>query len=102
MTVRARAVVSACGALHTPVLLARSGVRSKALGKHLRLHPVLVIWGQFDEEVRPWEGMLASTFSDQDVDMDGKATASSTSTWPSRRASCSRSRPGAAGASTPS
>jgi choline dehydrogenase-like flavoprotein len=72
VTVRARAVVSACGALHTPALLSRSGVTSKALGKHLRLHPVLVIWGQFDEQVRPWEGMLASTYSDQDMDMDGK------------------------------
>jgi long-chain-alcohol oxidase len=72
VTVRARAVVTACGSLHTPVLLARSGVTSKALGKHLRLHPVLVIWGQFDEQVRPWEGMLSSTFSDQDADMDGR------------------------------
>jgi long-chain-alcohol oxidase len=72
VTVRARAVVSACGALHTPVLLARSGVRSNALGKHLRLHPVLVVWGQFDEELRPWEGMLSSTYSDRDVDMDGR------------------------------
>jgi long-chain-alcohol oxidase len=72
VTVRARAVVSACGALHTPALLARSGVRSKALGKHLRLHPVLVMWGQFDEPVRPWEGMLASTYSDQDADMNGE------------------------------
>jgi long-chain-alcohol oxidase len=71
VTVRARAVVTACGALHTPVLLGRSGVRSRALGKHLRLHPVLVVWGHFDEEVRPWEGMLSSTFSDQDFDMDG-------------------------------
>jgi len=71
VTVRARAVVSACGALHTPALLARSGVRSNALGKHLRLHPVLVMWGQFDEPVRPWEGMLASTYSDQDADMNG-------------------------------
>ena len=66
VSVRARAVVSACGALHTPVLLSRSGITSNTLGKHLRLHPVLVIWGQFDEEVRPWEGMLASTYSDQD------------------------------------
>ncbi|MEA2401494.1 MAG: hypothetical protein QOK00_1897 [Thermoleophilaceae bacterium] len=72
VTVRARAVVSACGSLHTPVLLSRSGVTSKALGKHLRLHPVLVVWGQFDEQVRPWEGMLSSTYSDQDKDMDGR------------------------------
>ena len=69
---RARAVVSACGALHTPALLSPLGGRARtALGKHLRLHPVMVIWGQFDEEVRPWEGMLASTYSDQDADMDG-------------------------------
>jgi long-chain-alcohol oxidase len=72
VTVRARAVVSACGALQTPALLARSGVRSKALGKHLRLHPVMVVWGQFDEEIRPWEGMLSSTYSDRDSDLDGK------------------------------
>jgi choline dehydrogenase-like flavoprotein len=67
--VRARAVVSAAGALHTPALLARSGVRSRALGKHLRLHPVLVVWGQMDEEVRPWEGMFSATFSDQHADL---------------------------------
>jgi long-chain-alcohol oxidase len=72
VTVKARAVVSACGALHTPALLSRSGVRSKALGKNLRLHPVLVVWGQMDEEVRPWEGMLAATYSDHDSDMDGR------------------------------
>ena len=35
----------------------------------------MVIWGQFDEEVRPWEGMLSSTYSDQDSDMDGRGTA---------------------------
>jgi long-chain-alcohol oxidase len=29
------------------------------------------VWGQFDEELRPWEGMLASTYSDRDNDMDG-------------------------------
>jgi long-chain-alcohol oxidase len=71
VTVRARAVVSAAGALHTPALLMRSGIRSKVLGKHLRLHPALVVWGQFEEETRPWEGMLASTYSDQDADMGG-------------------------------
>jgi long-chain-alcohol oxidase len=71
VTVRARAVVSAAGAIHTPALLSRSGVRSNALGKHLRVHPVLVVWGVFDNEVRPWEGMLSSTYSDQDADMSG-------------------------------
>ena len=34
--------------------------------------PVMVVWGQMDEEVRPWEGMLSATFSDQHADMDGR------------------------------
>ena len=72
VTIRSRAVVSAAGALNTPALLARSGVRSKALGKHLRLHPVMVVWGQMDDEVRPWEGMLSATFSDEHANMDGR------------------------------
>ncbi|HEX2416305.1 MAG TPA: GMC family oxidoreductase N-terminal domain-containing protein [Thermoleophilaceae bacterium] len=69
VTVRARAVVSAAGALQTPALLLRSGLESKALGKNLRLHPVMVVWGQMEEEVRPWEGMLSATFSDQHSDI---------------------------------
>ena len=69
VTVRSRAVVSAAGALGTPALLARSGLKSKTLGKHLRLHPAMVVWGQMDEEVRPWEGMLSATFSDEHADL---------------------------------
>jgi long-chain-alcohol oxidase len=70
VTVRAKAVVAACGALQTPVLLKRSGLSNPNIGKHLKLHPVMVIWGQFDEEIRPWEGMLAGLYSDEHVDMD--------------------------------
>ena len=70
VTIRSRAVVSAAGALHTPALLRRSGLQNRNVGKHLTLHPVLVMWGVFDEEVKPWEGVLASTYSDHDADMD--------------------------------
>ena len=30
----------------------------------------MLAWGICDEEVRPWEGMLAGNYSDQDADMD--------------------------------
>jgi long-chain-alcohol oxidase len=69
VTVRSRAVVSAAGALHTPALMVRSGIDSPALGKNLLLHPVLITWGIFDEEVRPWEGTLGATFSDEFLNM---------------------------------
>jgi len=71
VVVRSRAVVAACGALQTPVLLKRSGLSNPNIGKHLRVHPVTIVWSQLDEEVRPWEGMLAGLYSDQHVDMDG-------------------------------
>jgi choline dehydrogenase-like flavoprotein len=70
VTVRARAVVAACGALQTPVLLKRSGLANANIGKHLKLHPVMAVWGLFDEPIRPWEGMLAGLYSDEHADMD--------------------------------
>jgi choline dehydrogenase-like flavoprotein len=65
VTVRARAVVTACGAIHTPPLLRRSGLQNQSIGKHLRLHPATVVWGVFDEEVRPWEGTMQAIYSDE-------------------------------------
>jgi choline dehydrogenase-like flavoprotein len=47
--IRADVVVAAAGALNTPQLLARSGLRSEAVGKHLGLHPVRLVYGLFDE-----------------------------------------------------
>ena len=48
-TVRAGAVVVAAGALNTPQLLIRSGVGNAAIGRHLGLHPVRLVYGLFDE-----------------------------------------------------
>ena len=48
-TVRAGAVVVACGALNTPQLLLRSGLRGEAIGKYLGLHPVRLVYGLFEE-----------------------------------------------------
>jgi choline dehydrogenase-like flavoprotein len=69
--VHARAVVAACGAVHTPALLRRSGLSNGNIGRHLRLHPATVTWGVFDEEVRPWEGTMQALYSDQHRYLDG-------------------------------
>jgi long-chain-alcohol oxidase len=69
VTVRARAVALAAGAIHTPAIMVRSGMNDGAIGKNLMLHPVLITWGIFDEEVRPWEGTIGATFSDEFLDM---------------------------------
>jgi len=72
LTVRAKAVAAACGAIHTPALLLRSGLRNPHIGRHLGLHPVSGVWGIFDEQVQPWIGSMQALYSDQMVDMDGR------------------------------
>ena len=65
--VRARAVISAGGALGTPELLLRSGLGgdSGQLGRHLRIHPACWVGAMFDEPVRGWEGVMQSYYVDQ-------------------------------------
>jgi choline dehydrogenase-like flavoprotein len=71
VTVRARAVVVACGAIHTPALLRRSGLGNTWVGRNLRLHPVAGALGFFDEEIRPWEGTMQAIYSEEFADLDG-------------------------------
>lgn len=69
VTIRSRAVIAACGALHTPALLRRSGLTNPNIGKNLKLHPATVVFGIFDEELRPWEGTMQALYSDQHRDL---------------------------------
>lgn len=50
LTVRARAVVVSGGAINTPAILLRSGLKHPMIGRHLCLHPVLVVGGVFPED----------------------------------------------------
>lgn len=73
LTVFARAVVLACGALYTPALLARSGISSPMLGRNLGLHPVTGVWGFFpDEQADPWGGVMQSRIGRDLADLDGR------------------------------
>jgi choline dehydrogenase-like flavoprotein len=58
LTVRAKLVVAACGAIHTPALLVRSGFRSPSgqLGHNLAMHPNVKLVAIFDEPVTGWQG----------------------------------------------
>jgi choline dehydrogenase-like flavoprotein len=62
--VRARVVVAACGALHTPILLGKSGFGSMHVGRHLTLHPSFRVGALFDERVDGWDGAMQSVYSD--------------------------------------
>ncbi len=70
LTVEARAVVAAAGAIETPALLLRSSLGGQ-VGHNLRLHPGTAAFGIFDEEIRMWEGTLQSRYSHEFRHWDG-------------------------------
>jgi choline dehydrogenase-like flavoprotein len=67
LRVRADLVVVACGAIHTPLLLARSGLggASGQLGRNLAIHPATAVRALFDEEIDMARGVPQSYFVDE-------------------------------------
>lgn len=59
-----KAVVVAAGSIETPALLLRSGLGGQ-VGHHLHLHPGTGVWGVFEEEARPYEGVQMARYSDE-------------------------------------
>jgi choline dehydrogenase-like flavoprotein len=59
LTVRARAVVIACGSIMTPLVLDHQGLgnASGQLGKNLSIHPACGTLAEFDEQILPWKGI---------------------------------------------
>jgi choline dehydrogenase-like flavoprotein len=69
VSVTAPIVVVAGGAVESPALLLRSGVRNPNIGAHLRLHPVVAMAAYYEEPIKPWQGSLQTVLSDQFKDM---------------------------------
>ena len=68
---RARARPSTCGGrgmrcrAHTRAPRRAPSRRTTSIGRNLHMHPVTLVAGEFDEEIRPWEGSLQSRYSDE-------------------------------------
>jgi len=60
LTVRAKVVVVAAGALATPLLL-RGVVQSSMLGRNLSVHPASGVMALFDEPMNSWDGIPRAT-----------------------------------------
>ncbi len=58
-------VVVAAGAIHTPLLLAASGIRSPMLGANLSIHPATAAWALMDEPVDLDRGVPQSYHVDE-------------------------------------
>ena len=65
VTISAQTVVLAAGALETPVILMRSGLKSPHLGQHLYLHPTVGVTGVYSSPIDPWKGAPQTVVCDQ-------------------------------------
>jgi choline dehydrogenase-like flavoprotein len=70
LTVNARAVVVSGGAIESPALLLRSGLRGR-IGHDLHLHPGTAALGIFDDDVHIWEGTLQARYCAEFRQWDG-------------------------------
>jgi long-chain-alcohol oxidase len=62
--VESKVTVVACGAINTPVLLKKSGLKNPNIGKHLHLHPVVMVWGQFPNcTKKSYEGAILTAMT---------------------------------------
>jgi choline dehydrogenase-like flavoprotein len=62
--VSARAVVLACGSIETPLMLLDHGLGGRDVGRHLALHPVLLVLGYFEEDQNAYRNAMISTYTD--------------------------------------
>jgi choline dehydrogenase-like flavoprotein len=70
VVVRSRQVVLAAGALRSPAILQASGVRHRAIGRYLRIHPVPVVVGFMPSPIDMWHGPMQGVRSLQFADDD--------------------------------
>lgn len=70
--IKAKRVISSASALGTPALLLRSGIKNPHVGRHLHLHPVALLAGVWNEDVRPWEGPILTAVCSEFDNMDGE------------------------------
>ncbi|KAI9689278.1 MAG: hypothetical protein M1820_010162 [Bogoriella megaspora] len=72
VVIKAKRVIVSGGTMQSPLLLLRSGLRNPNIGRNLHIHPVSVIVGIFDEEVRPWEGGILTAVCNEFENLDGR------------------------------
>ncbi|UOQ98950.1 FAD-dependent oxidoreductase [Hymenobacter sp. 5317J-9] len=69
--VKAKRVVVAGGAIQTPALLLRSGLKHPHLGRHLHLHPTVVVGARYPQAMNSWHGPSMSVVNDTYTQLHG-------------------------------
>ncbi|KAI1868243.1 hypothetical protein JX265_007066 [Neoarthrinium moseri] len=70
--INAKKVIVACGALHSPLLLMRSGLKNPQIGKNLYMHPTGNFGAVFNDVVGSWKGSILTSVVSEFENLDGK------------------------------
>jgi len=67
LTVRAKVVIVAAGAIQSPLLLLRSGIPNEngLIGKNFACHPSLMLFGEMPQPVYGWTGATLGSYCDE-------------------------------------
>ncbi len=71
LTISAKTVIVAAGAIHSPAVLLRSGLENLHIGRHLHLHPTTTVAGIYPDRVYSWQGVMQSAYSNEFAYLDG-------------------------------
>ncbi len=71
LTITCKKVVLSAGALHTPVILRKSGLNHPQIGRNLYLHPVNAVSAEYDEPIEAWYGPMMTAVCDEFIRLDG-------------------------------
>lgn len=64
-TIHAKIIVVSAGALHTPCILKKSGLKHSEIGNNLYIHPAFPVPGVYDHPVEGWYGPMMTTLSSE-------------------------------------
>lgn len=64
-------VVVSAGALHTPAILMKSGLKHPEIGKNLYLHPTNAVTAVYDKPMEAWHGPMMSAVCDEFTQLTG-------------------------------
>src|SRR5207247_10601072 len=68
---KARVVVLAAGAIQTPAVLLRSGLREPNVGRGMRFDPTTAVGGVYAHPIRMWAGVPQTVHIDRWLTLDG-------------------------------
>jgi choline dehydrogenase-like flavoprotein len=71
LTIHAKIVIIAAGAINSPAILLRSGLDNQHIGRHLHLHPTTTVTGIYPSKVYCWQGVMQSAYSNEFGYLDG-------------------------------